>query len=67
MVKQLKIIQSDKAKGKSASRGHEAAEALDYLITFNKSIIQTMARITQELYQYDQPDTCMRGQLYGLS
>ena len=49
MVTQLKVIQGDKSKGKSASKIHQAAEELDYLITFNRSITQAMARTMQDL------------------
>ena len=47
MVSQLKVIQGDKSKGKS-SKVHRAAEELAYLITFNQSITQAMARTMQD-------------------
>ena len=49
MVTQLKTIQSDKFKSKSSSKTHDAADELDYLITFSRSITQPMARIMQDL------------------
>ena len=45
----LEVIQSDRPKGKSASKVHEAAEELDYLVTFNRSITQAMAQTVQDL------------------
>ena len=33
MVSQLKIIQSDKIKGKSSSKSQDAADELDYFVT----------------------------------
>ena len=38
LVSQLKVIQGDRNKGKTHSKIHQAAEELDYLITFNRSI-----------------------------
>ena len=52
MTAQLKIIQGDKGKGKTASKFHQAAEELDYLVTFNRSISQAMARTMQDLSDY---------------
>ena len=49
MATHLKVIQSDRAKGKSATKTQEAAEELDYLMTFNRSINQAMARTKQDL------------------
>ena len=49
MATQLKIIQSDKAKGTSATKTQEAAEELVYLMTFSQRISQTMARTMQDL------------------
>ena len=46
---QLKVIQGDKGKGKSASKVHQAVEELDFFITFNRSITQAMARTIQDL------------------
>ena len=37
------------SKGKSSSKLHEAADELDYLITFNRSITQAMARTMPDL------------------
>ena len=49
VVNQLKIIQSVTSKGKSSSKIHQAADGLDYLVTFNRSITQAMARTMQDL------------------
>ena len=49
MVTWVKIIQIDKAKGKSCSKSQDAADELDYLITFNRSITQAMATAMQDL------------------
>ena len=49
MVAQLKLIQSVTSKGKSASKITQAADELDFLVTFNRSITQAMARTMQDL------------------
>ena len=49
MATHLWIIQQEKAKGKSTIRTHEATDELAYLITFNQSITQAMARTIQNL------------------
>ena len=49
MSNQLKIIQSVTSKGNSSSKLHQAADELDYLVTFNRSITQAMARTMQDL------------------
>ena len=49
MVSQLKVIQGITSKGKSSRKIHEAADKLDYLITFNRSITQAMAHTMQDL------------------
>ena len=49
MTTQLKLLQNDKDKGKSTGKTHQAIEELDFLITFNKSITQAMARTMQDL------------------
>ena len=49
MVTQLKVLQSDRAKAKSFSKTGDAVDELDFLITFNRSISQVMARIIQNL------------------
>ena len=49
MASQLKIIQSISAKGKSATKVSQAADELDFLVTFNRSITQAMARTMQYL------------------
>ena len=43
MYSQLKVIMRDRNKGKSSSKLNQAAEELDYLVTFNHSITQAMA------------------------
>ena len=68
MVSHLKVIQGDKSKGKSSSKVHQAAEELDYLITFKWSITQAMAGPCRTCFhQCAQPHTCLPGPLYGLS
>ena len=49
MSSQLKIIQGVTSKGKSSSKLHQATDELDFLITFNRSITQAMARTMQDL------------------
>ena len=49
MSSKLKIIQGVTSKGKSSSKLHQATEELDFLITFNRSITQAMARTMQDL------------------
>ena len=49
MVTQLKVIQGDRSKGISSNKLHQAAEELDYLITFNRIISQAMAWTMQDL------------------
>ena len=49
MASQLKIIQSVMCKGKSATKVSQAADELDFLVTFNCSITQAMARTMQDL------------------
>ena len=49
MVSQLKLIQSVTSKGKSASKITQAADELDFLVTFNRSITQAMAHTMQDL------------------
>ena len=45
MVTQPKTLHSDKGKGKSSSRSQHAVDEVDYLVTFNRSIAQAIARI----------------------
>ena len=49
MASQLKVLQTDKGKGKATGKSHQAVEELDFLITINKSITQAMARTMQDL------------------
>ena len=49
MASQLKIIQSVTCKGKSATKVSQAADELDFLVTFNRSITQAMAGTMQDL------------------
>ena len=48
MSVQLKTLHLDK-KGKSSERTKQAVDELDYLVTFNRSISQAMARTMQDL------------------
>ena len=48
MSAQLKTLHLDK-KGKSSERTKQAIDELDYLVTFNRSISQAMARTMQDL------------------
>ena len=48
MTAQLKTLHLDK-KGKSSERMKQAVEELEYLVTFNRSISQAMARTMQDL------------------
>ena len=43
------MLQNDKGKGKAIGETHQAIEELDFLITFNKSITQAMAKTMQDL------------------
>ena len=45
---QLKTLHLDK-KGKSSERTKQAIDELNYLVTFNRSISQAMARTMQDL------------------
>ena len=49
MSSQLKTLHVDSTKGKSSERLRNAVDELDYLVTFNRSISQAMARIMQDL------------------
>ena len=49
ITSQLKLLQNDKGKGKSTGKTHQGIEELDFLITFNQSITQAMARTMQDL------------------
>ena len=49
MVSHLKVIQGDKSKDKSSDKVHQAAEEVDYLITFNWSITPAMSQTMQDL------------------
>ena len=44
MNSHLKVIQAEKGKGKSAIKTQEAADELAYLIQFNQSCTQAVAR-----------------------
>ena len=48
MSAQLKTLHLDK-KGKLSERTKQEVDELDYLVTFNQSIPQAMARIMQDL------------------
>ena len=49
MSTQLKSLHSDKIKGKSSERTQQAVDELEYLVTFNLSISQAMARTVADL------------------
>ena len=49
MFTQLKNLHSVKGKGKSSERTQQAMDELEYLLTFNRSISQAMARTMQDL------------------
>ena len=49
MSSQLKTLHSDKSKGKSSERMQESVDKFEYLVTFNRSISQAMARTMQNL------------------
>ena len=49
MVTQLKILHSDKGKGKASGRSQHSVDELEYLVTFNRSITQAMAHTMQDL------------------
>ena len=49
MANQLKIIQGITSKGKSSPKLTQASDELDFLVTFNRSITQAMARTMQDL------------------
>ena len=49
MSSQLKTLHLDKTKGKSSERMKQAVDELDYLVTFNWSISQAIARTMQDL------------------
>ena len=44
-----KTLHTDKGKGKASERTQQAVEKLKYLVTFNRSISQTMQRTMQDL------------------
>ena len=49
MSSQLKTLHLDSTKGKLSERMKNAVDELDYLVTFNRSISQAMARTMQDL------------------
>ena len=49
MSSQLKVIQGITTKGTSSPKLTQAADELDFLVTFNRSITQAMARTMQDL------------------
>ena len=49
MSTQLRHLHVDKGKGKSSERIQQAVDELEYLVTFNRSISQAMARTMQDL------------------
>ena len=49
MVAQLKTLHLDNGKGKASGPSQQAVDELEYLVTFNRSITQAMARMMQNL------------------
>ena len=49
MSTQLKSLHMVKGKGKSSERMQQAVDELEYLVTFNRSVSQAMARTMQDL------------------
>ena len=49
MSTHLSSLHVDKGKGKSSERMQQAVDELEYLVTFNRSISQAMARTMQDL------------------
>ena len=52
MKSQLKSIKTEMAKGKSSSRASGAADELQFLMNFNASIIQVMAKTLEHLSDF---------------
>ena len=52
MTSQLKILQAEHSKGKSADKVGGATEELQYLMTFNSSITQCMAKTMEHLSDF---------------
>ena len=52
MTSQLKILQSEHSKGKSADKVGGATEELQYLMTFNSSITQCMTKTMEHLSDF---------------
>ena len=48
-VQDVMVTQLDKGKGKTPGRSRQTVDELDYLVTFNRSITQAMARTMQDL------------------
>ena len=49
MVTQLKTLHTDKGKGKASGRSRHTVDEFEYLVMFNRSITQAMARTMQDL------------------
>ena len=52
MTAQLKIIQSEQSKGKSVNKAGTAMEELQYLMNFNSSISQCMAKTMEHFSDF---------------
>ena len=52
MTSQLKILQTELSKGKSADKVSGATEELEYLMTFNSSITQCLANTMEHLSDF---------------
>ena len=49
MSTQLKNLHMEKGKGKLSERTQQAVDELEYLVIFNRSVSQVMARTMQDL------------------
>ena len=52
MQQPLKIIRTDQSKGKSSNRTYTATDKLQYLMDFNSSICQAMAKTMEYLSDF---------------
>ena len=62
MQTQLKVVKSELSKGKSSERVSQAASKLQFLLNFNSSITQAMAKT---LGTFDRLCICHSGQHYS--
>ena len=52
MQAQLRVIQAEQSKGKSSERTSTAADERQYLLNFNSSISQCMAKTMEHLSEF---------------